>query len=272
MQVLDEPEAAVGPEGRLKKAVLTVAVFGVLGVPAEPRFGRAGCLARPHDPRAQRHHGPLRRRRAGRRAERVALRADDDGQAKGFSFRKKRQAAPRRTSSAASWMAGSPSSTSRATASTSHRRRSPRRCATSSPGCSCTTATGCRRGWRVTSALVGEGVTYITRSLAAVHRLRHAGERSSSSTSTGAGRRRGGRGRAARTGRRDRERRARSTTSSSPTTNPRLSLVPAGAVPVARRPALASGHGARRRRSTSSRSGSTTCCSTCRRCWRPATR
>ena len=32
MQVLDEPEAPLAPEGRLKKAVLTVAVFGVLGV------------------------------------------------------------------------------------------------------------------------------------------------------------------------------------------------------------------------------------------------
>ena len=32
VQVLDEPEAPLAPEGRLKKAVLTVAVFGVLGV------------------------------------------------------------------------------------------------------------------------------------------------------------------------------------------------------------------------------------------------
>ena len=32
VQVLDEPEVPFGPEGRLKKAVLTVAVFGVLGV------------------------------------------------------------------------------------------------------------------------------------------------------------------------------------------------------------------------------------------------
>ena len=72
------------PRAGCKKAVLTMLVFGVLGRAAVARFGRAGGDARPHDPRAQRHHGEVRPRRARRRPERIALRRDD-GQAQGCS-------------------------------------------------------------------------------------------------------------------------------------------------------------------------------------------
>ena len=105
-------------------------------------------------------------------------------------------------------------------------------------------------------------------------RLRHRVARSSSSTSTGAGHgREDDEADAARSGSPTPSRTAsRSTTSSCRPSNPRLSLVPAGE--AAGRPAAGARRqqgprrGARRARAA----GSTTCCSTCRRCWRRARR